>query len=192
MLRLHHALILALLAFPAIADETLPPTGTQTSDNNTSCDGTPHPSIDEGADSPGGDWCTADSNNDNWSFMLTFDTPTGELDTGADAQTIELYVQSFDEGQSGDPDIRVDIYDGTNCADLHETGSEISLTDAGYPAKATSTWTAAGVSGSADICVNVVCAKSGGSPGNRNSCNIDALDWEVVTVAPAGRTRRTF
>ena len=184
--------LIALILFfasAAWADETLQPTSTEASDSNTSCNASVHGSLDEGADTPGGDWCTADSNNDNWSFTVGFDTPSGSLDNGTDQQAIELYVQSFDEGQAGVPDIRVDVYDGVACADLHETGTETSLTDAGFPAKVTDTWTSAGISAAADVCFVVVCTKAGGAPGNRNSCNIDAIEWEVKTSAAPARNR---
>ena len=179
------------IAAPALGqDETLLPTGTQSSDSNTSCNATVHTTIDDDPDAPGGDWCTADSNNVNWTMVVTFDTPSASLDTGTDAQAIDFYVRSFDEGQGGDPTIRVDIYDGVACADLHETGATTTLTDAGFPAKITDNWTAAGLSAAADVCVDIVCTKSGGSPGNRNSCDIDALEWDVAHSA--GGARRVF
>lgn len=181
--------ILLLLASPCLADETLPPTGTDATitDGATSCDDNAHGTLDEGADSPGGDWCTADNNNTNWTIAVSFDTPSGTLDTSSDAQSMEIYAQAFDEGQSGDPQIRIDVHDGTNCADLHETGTETTLTDAGYPAKITDNWTASGVSGSADVCAVIVCTKAGGGPGARNSCDIDAVEWEVVTAVAGSR-----
>jgi hypothetical protein len=160
--------------------ETLQPTGTNASDSNTSCDATTHTTLDEGVAAHDDVFCTADNNNIDWSTMLTFDTPSGALDTTAGIQGIDLWVRMFDEGQSGEPTIRVDVYDGTACADLHETGGETTITAAGYPAEVNLTWSASGVSGEADICFNVVCTKSGGSPGQRNSCDIDAIEWEVT------------
>ena len=184
---------LLLVSAPLVAQESLPPTGTNADDNGTSCDTDFHLTVDDDPDSPDGDgscsagsnctgWCAADSNNVNWSARLTF-TPTITLDIGTDAQAMEFYVKSFDEGQTGEPTIRVDIYDGTACADLHETGATTTLTDAGFPAKVVDNWTAAGISAPGDVCVDIVCTKSGGAPGARNSCDIDAIRWEAAEAA---------
>jgi hypothetical protein len=184
--------LLLLVWLPVMAaDETLIPDGTRSSDNNTSCDGTVHPTVDE--DPAGGDWCTADNNNTSWVFIVDMEDPASALDTSADAQEIRFYVQSFDEGQSGDPTIQVNIYDSTTtpCDTLHESGSPVTLTDAGFPAEVSEYWTAAGLSAAADVCIQVDCTKSGGAPGARNSCNIDNVVWDA-TWAAGGRTRRTF
>lgn len=193
--------LIALLAVAARAqDEALAPDGTSANDGSTSCDTNPHLTVDDDPDSPDGNascsagvncdgWCAADNNNTNWSMTLTMPTPSSALDTSADAQEIKLYVKNFDEGQSGDPTIRVDIYDGTGCADIHESGAETTLTDAGFPATYTELWTAAGISAAADICVQIVCTKSGGSPGARNSCDLDAIEWNVTWAAASGRRR---
>ena len=181
---------LLLVTAPAWAqDEALAPDGTSASDNSTTCNGTVHPTVDDDPDSPGGDWCIADNNNTSWAFTLTFPTPSSTLDNTTDAQVFEFYVRSFDEGQSGDPTIRVDIHDGTGCADLHESGAETTLTDAGFPAKVSEAWTSAGISAAADICAVVTCTKTGGSPSSRNSCDIDAIEWDVAWAAVASRSR---
>lgn len=171
-------------------DETKLPDGDSSNDGGTSCNTDAYLTLND--DPAGGDWCTADSNNVNWAFVFTMEDPSGALDTGADVQAIRFYVQSFDEGQGGDPTIQVNIYDGTSCADLHESGTVTTLTDAGFPAEVTENWTAAGLSSENDVCVQVNCVKSGGSPGNRNSCNIDNVVWDVTLGAAGGRTRRAF
>jgi len=166
-------------------DEELAPDADVSSDNNTTCNAAVEASVDDDPDSPGGDWCIADGNNTSWIFTLSFPTPTSALDTATDAQAFQLYVRSFDEGQTGEPTIRADVYDGINCADLHESGTETTLTDAGFPAAYTENWTAAGISAAADVCILVECTKTGGSPTTRNSCDIDALEWEVTWAAAA-------
>ena len=180
--------LLILVAAPTLAqDETMLPLTDNANDGGTSCDTNAYATLDDDPDSPGGDWCTADNNNTSWTFMFTMDDPSGALDNSADAQVIEYYVQSFDEGQSADPDIQMSIYDTTTvaCDTLHEAGTLTSITDAGFPAKITDTWTSAGLSSPNDVCVEIVCTKTGGSPGARNSCNIDALEWDV-TLGAAG------
>lgn len=188
MMAARTVLALLLLATPAWAQEDRIPDGDSSSDSNTTCDAAVAATVDDDPDSPGGDWCVADNNNTNWAFTVTMENPTGALDNGTDVQQIAIYVRSFDEGQSGNPTIRVDIYDGTGCADLHETGSETTLTDAGFPAIATEDWTSAGLSSGNDVCVAVVCTKSGGSPGARNSCDIDAVEWRA-TLSAGGERR---
>ena len=129
--------VVALLAFllfalaPALAQTDYAPTGTNSSDNNTSCDGTIHPTVDDDPDSPGGDWCTADtgsgSGSSDWTFKVTFSASGLTLDTGTDVQVAEYYVRSAAAGGS-DPTIQLDIYDGTSCADLHESGTSNTVT----------------------------------------------------------------
>lgn len=186
--------ILLLCCSPLLAaDEVLIPDGTNASDDGTTCDSTVHPSVDEDpADQVA--WCVADNNNVSWTFTVTMSNPAAALDTGTDVQAIRYYVRSFDEGQGLDPTIRVDIYDTTTvaCDTLHETGATTTLTDAGFPAEVTDNWTAAGLSSGDDVCLVVVCTKTGGSPGNRNSCDIDAVVWDATHAAAGGRTRRTF
>lgn len=187
MKKINFILALLLLSSPVWATSTEQPTSTETvtNDGNTSCDDVVHSVVDEGADSPGGDWCTADDNNTSWTIVVEFDTPSGSADTSTDAQAFEYYVRSFDEGQTSDPTIQIDVMDGTACADVHETGTSTTLTDAGFPAKVTDNWTASGISGTADICARLVCTKTGGSPSARNSCDVDAIEWEFVSAAAA-------
>ena len=192
MLRLHYAVVLCflLVTAPAWTQETLTPNGTQSSDSETSCDATVHTTVDDDPDAPGGDWCTADvasgSSASTWDFTLNMTDPTITLDNATDAQAIEVYVRKAATG-GGNPNIRIDIYDGTSCADLHETGTENSVTnDAGE--KFTDNWTSSGISAEADVCVSVTCTRSGGAPSGRRSCDIDAVEWDAAESS--GRTRR--
>ncbi len=192
---------LLLIAIPSMAqDESLVPDGDDSSDSGTTCDTTVAAVVDEGTGTPAGncgaggsgaDCCRADSNNVSWTFDVTMPTPSSALNTGSDVQVMKIHVESFDEGQAGDPTIRIDILDGTACADLHETGATTTLTDAGFPAVISDSWTAAGLSGAADVCVRIVCTKIGGASGARNSCDIDAIEWDVFHAAAGGARRRT-
>jgi len=188
--RLLVVVFLLVAPAPALAqDEDLAPDGDSANDASTSCDTNMYLTIDDDPDAPLGDWCTADNNNTSWATMVTFPTPTAALSNATDAQAIEFYVRAFDETQSGEPTIQVDIYDGIGCADIHESGSPVTLTDAGFPAKVTELWTAAGISGAADICVNIACTKAGGAPTARNSCDIDAIEWDVTWSVGPSRSR---
>jgi hypothetical protein len=163
---------------------------------NTPCTTDPstgaHSIIDDDPDSPGGDWCVSDSNNVNPSWTVNMTDPSITLDDTTDAQVIAVYVREFQVDQGGDPDIRVDIYDGTDCADLHETGADQTITDNHAGTLLTESWTSAGISAAADVCVSVVCSKSGGSPGNRQSCDVDAVEWRAAEAAGGGARRRVW
>jgi hypothetical protein len=203
MLRLHYAVILTLFALPAFADETHRPDGTNSSDSGTTCDASVHASLDEDPDTPTGncgvggsgvDCCRADSNNTSWSFIVTMPDPTETLTDGANLQEIRIYTESFDEGQSADPTIQIVVRDTTTvaCDTVHFTGTDTTLTDAGYPAILAETWDSTGLSSANDVCVEIICTKSGGAPGARNSCDIDAIEWNATSSAAGGRTRRVF
>jgi hypothetical protein len=159
---------------------------------NTPCTTDPstgaHSIIDDDPDSPGGDWCVSDSNNVNANWTVNMTDPSITLDDTSDAQVIAVYVRQFDTGQGGTPEIRLDIYDGTDCADLHESGTAQDVTGSGE--LITEAWTSSGISGKADVCVDIVCIKSGGSPGNRNTCDIDAVEWRAAEAAAGGGARR--
>lgn len=196
--------ILLLLALPASADETHRPDGTNASDSNTTCGASVHAALDEDPDTPSGncgiggsgvDCCRATGNNTNWSFMVTMPDPTETLTDGFQLQEIKIYTESFDEGQSGDPTIQIIVYDSTTvaCDTVHTNGAVVTLTDAGFPAVISHLWDSNGISAAADICIEIVCVKSGGSPGARNSCDIDAIEWNATSTAGGGgRTRRMF
>jgi hypothetical protein len=119
--------------------------------------------------------------------MLNFTDPAITLDDSADAQQIAFYVREFDAGQTGTATVQADIYDGTNCADLHELGTSQNVPD--QPGSLlTENWTSSGISGSADVCVQVTITKSGGAPGARQSGDMDAIEWRAAESA--GGTRR--
>ena len=197
-------LIVLMLATPAFADETHRPDGTNASDSGTTCDASVHASLDEDPDTPAGncgvggsgtDCCRADNNNTSWSFMVTMGDPTETLTDGADLQEIRIYTESFDEGQAGDPTIQILVYDTTTvaCDTVHFTGTITTLTDAGYPAILAETWDSTGLSSANDVCIQIVCTKVGGGGGTRNSCDIDAIEWNATSTAGGGgRTRRMF
>jgi len=124
---------------------------------------------------------------------VTMPDPTETLTDGAGLQEIRVYVESFDEGQGADPSLQILVYDTTTvaCDTVHFTGTDTTLTDAGYPAILAETWDSAGLSSANDVCIQIVCTKTGGSPGNRNSCDIDAIEWNATSTAGGGgRSRR--
>ena len=74
---------------------------------------------------------------------------------------------------------RVDaLLDGVACADLHELGASQNVPD--QPgALLTENWTSAGISSSADVCVQVTLSKSGGAPAVQQSGDMDAIEWRA-------------
>ena len=113
-------------------------------------------------------------------MLQNFTDPSFTLSATAGAQEIAVYVKKVVDATQSDPTLTISIYDGTNCADLHETGASPSTISSGTGELVTQTWTASGISSAADVCVQLSCARSGGSPANRRSCSFDAIEWRAV------------
>jgi len=67
--------------------------------------------VDDDPDSPDGDWLTASGNNVNTSVLASFPTPTGSPTIGADLQEFRVLVRQFDEGQTGTPEARIELWE---------------------------------------------------------------------------------
>ena len=156
------------------------PNGTVSVSNSDCTTGNAHTTLDDDPDSPGGDWCEATDDGTDHVIMLNMTDPAFTPSTGAGAQEIAVYVKKVVDATQSDPTLTINVYDGTNCADLHETGASPSAISSGTGQLVTQTWTALGISGGADICVQLSCARSGGSPANRRSCSYDAVEWRAV------------
>jgi hypothetical protein len=194
-------LVLALLvAFPAWADtETLSPdTETDTSTNligdlSGDCDANDcAPDVADDPDSPDGNWAVATENNTNTRLNLQFPTPTGNPTVGADLQEFKCWVREFDQGQGGTPEARIELWEN---GVLVRAGADSDVTTTGE--MRTFTWNASELATADGSLAEVtfIGTKSGGSPGNRNTTDLGACEWNVdytVGGGPAGRTRRMF
>lgn len=132
--------------------------------------------IQDDPDTPDLNWLVATSNNVNNSVRVSFPTPTGNPTVGADLQEFKAWVRQYDEGQGGTPDVRLELWeDGV----LIRAGSDEAVPDGGK--LISFTWNANEI-GTADgslVQIMVVGTKSGGSPSNRNSIDVGAVEWNV-------------
>lgn len=67
--------------------------------------------VDDDPDSPDGLWLPASGNNVDTSVLASFPTPTGNPTVGADLQEFRVLVRQFDEGQSGTPTARIELWE---------------------------------------------------------------------------------
>jgi hypothetical protein len=141
--------------------------------------------IDEDPDSPDGNWLVATGNNVDTDVRTSFPTPTGNPTVGAGLQEFKAWVRQYDEGQSGTPDVRIELWENGG---LVRAGSDENVTTSGH--MVTFTWNANEL-GTADgslVECKVVGTKSGGSPGNRNTVDVGAIEWNVDYSVGGGWT----
>ena len=194
MIRLLALLVLLVPSIAFAADEQVIPDDTQSHTSST-CTTDPttgaHAQLDnDPASAPDANWCDATGNNVNMQILMNFADPSVTLDTGTDAQVVTVWVEEFQAGQTGTAAVELEILDGTNCADPHETTPEQDVLTTVGGHLLTFNWSTPGISGKNDICIRLVCNKSGGSPGARQTCNFNAIEWLAVEAAGGGSGRR--
>ncbi|MGB0747196.1 MAG: hypothetical protein ACPGO3_00475 [Magnetospiraceae bacterium] len=135
--------------------------------------------IDEDPAGPDGAWLTAASDNVDSICRTGFPTPAADLQTGANLQTFRAWVRVTANASA----IDFNMY-------LYEAGS---ILNGGAPIATlntastsgvliTGTWNAAllaDISG-ADVEVEIVATKSGGSPAARTTGEVGAIAWDVA------------
>ena len=145
------------------------------------------PDVDDDPDSPDGNWTVATGNNVNTALRCSFGTPTGDPTVGAGLQEFRAQVRQYDGGQGGTPQARVELWES---GALVRAGSDTNITsDTGQVLSFT--WNAnelATADGSA-VEIKVVGTKSGGSPGNRNTVDVGAVEWNIDYTAGASPRR---
>lgn len=138
--------------------------------------------IDEDPDSPDTNWMVATGNNVNTDVRVSFATPTGSPTVGADLQEFKAFVRQFDEGQTGTPTARIELWEngvlvraGTD-ADVPQGGLLLSFT-----------WNAneLGTPDGSLVEMKVVGTKAGGGPSARNTVDVGAVEWNVTYDAGA-------
>lgn len=127
-----------------------------------------------------GNFWVPTSNNVNVSSRVSFPTPDDPLTDGADLQTFRMRCEQFDEGQTGTPTARIELWEN---GVLTRAGSNTDVTTGGVVI--TFTWNATEVSVDADVEFLFVGTKAGGGPTVRNSVILEALDW-IADTTPAG------
>ncbi len=165
-----------------MATETLQPDGSVFALTNLSGAAT---DVDEGVDSPGGDWLTLGDDAADSIVRCSFPTPSGDLNTGAGLQKFRCYVRVGTEAAGNTPTLDFGIRETGGGADLAvQTG--ISITS--YTGEVIEfTWDAsvlAAVNGSA-VEAYIVGQRSGGNGAKRRCVEFDAIEW-VVDYATVG------
>jgi hypothetical protein len=127
--------------------------------------------IQDDPDSPDGNWLTTTDNNSDHYARVSFASPTGNPQVGADMQEFRALVRKY--GGTGTPTARIELWEN---GVLIRAGGENNVTG---PAVIAFTWNANELSnpdGSQVECY-VYGSKTGGSPTTRASIEIGAVEW---------------
>lgn len=132
--------------------------------------------IDEDPDSPDASWLTT-TNNTNTVCHVTFPSPTGNPTTGAGLQEIKAWVRKTNH--STNPTAVLDLYENGNLVATLVSSTTISSTTGQM---LSGTWDAAslGTANGSLVEARVTGTVGGGSPGNRASVEIGAIEWNVT------------
>lgn len=133
--------------------------------------------IDDDPDSPDASWLTAPGSNTNTAVRVTFDTPSGTLDNSASAQ--EFRVQVRKTNHSTNPTAVVELYVNGTFNSTIVSSTTISSTSGVVLA---GNWTSSGIA-AADVECRVAGTVGGGTPGNRASVEVGAIEWNAATSA---------
>lgn len=117
-------------------------------------------------------WAIADGNNVNTDIQVSYPTPALPLTIGAGLQLLRIECRQFDEGQGGDPDVRVELWEAGS---LVRAGSAVPVTGGAQIVNFTFNANELSDTTGADLECKVFGLRSGGSPTNRNSVDIGAI-----------------
>lgn len=132
--------------------------------------------IQDDPDSPDANWLVATGNGVNTDVRVSFPTPSGNPTVGADLQEFRSLVRQYDEGQTGTPLARIELWENGG---LIRAGTDTGVPQGGIVLSFT--WNANEISmadGSLVEC-KVVGTKAGGSPSARNTVDVGAVEWNV-------------
>ena len=133
--------------------------------------------IQDDPDSPDGNWLTASSNNVITDVRVSVPSPTGNPTVGADLQEFRVLFRQYDEAQGGTPEGRIELWEN---GVLIRAGSDVSVPDGGIVVGFTWNASELGTANGSLVEIKAVGTKSGGSPSNRNSTEVGAIEWNVV------------
>ena len=134
---------------------------------------------------PDGDTTTVDptANNVNTEWGGDFNTPTGNPTTGADKQKFRVGVIKFQNGQSGTPNARIELWEN---GVLVRAGPATGV--GGTHSVLSFLWDASELAtpdGSLVQC-KLIGTKVGGAGGTRASVGIGGMEWNVEYDAAGG------
>jgi len=130
--------------------------------------------IQDDPDSPDGSWLTAPGNNNNTEVIVSFGSPSGDLNTGAGLQEFRVLVRKTNH--STNPSCTIQLYENGSAIATLVNGQTVSSTTGTV---LSGTWDASSLSAISGV--NVECrvtgSTGGGSPGNRASLEVGAIEW---------------
>lgn len=142
--------------------------------------------IDDDPEAPDANELVATANNVDTDVRTSFATPADVPTPGSSKQEFKAEVTQFDEGQTGTPDARIELWeDGL----LVRAGTDASVGTGSVVI--TLPWDAnelATTDGSL-VEAKVVGSFAAGGPTVRNSVNVGAVEWNAETGALASRPR---
>lgn len=133
--------------------------------------------IDDDPDSPDGAWLTAPGSNTETSVRVSFPSPSGTLDGTANAQEIRALVRKTNH--SSNPFATLYLY---------ENGSQVKILQAETSISSTTgqifsgTFSASEINNPANVEVFIEAFVGGGSPSNRASMEVGAIEWNATTT----------
>ena len=130
--------------------------------------------IDEDPDSADASWLTAPGSNNATAVRVSFPTPSGPLTTGAGVQNFRVQVRKT--AHSTNPTCTIELYENGTLISTLVSGTAVSSTT-GTVIQAT--WDATGRTASQIEC-RVSGTVGGGSPGNRASLEVGAIEWNAT------------
>ena len=130
------------------------------------------------------DYVLATNNNTSIDVRVGFDTPTDSL-TAAATQTITVIARQFGEGQTGTPDITLEVWEaGGGAAIASNAAANVNTGDNTYTITFTDADTVDDTGAGLEL--RMIGTKSGGSPGARNTVNLDFVKWDVDYTVSSG------
>ena len=124
------------------------------------------------------DYVLANNNNTSIDVRVGFDTPTDSL-TAAATQTITVIARQFGEGQTGTPDITLEIWEaGGGAAIASNAAANVNTGDNTYTITFTDADTVDDTGAGLEL--RIIGTATGGSPSKRNTVNVDFVKWDVV------------
>lgn len=146
--------------------------------------------IDDDPDSPDGNWLTAPGNNNNTDVRVSFPTPSGNPTTGSGLQQFKIWVRKTNH--STDPTVAIELWENGTLLGVLTSGVGVSSTTGQLVSV---NWDAVNLvtaNGSLVEC-KVIGSVGSGSPSNRASLEVGAIEWNVdYTTATPTRGRTSF
>jgi len=186
------ALLVALL-FPivACAQEDERPDGTFATSGSSCTTSDAHTTLDDDVDGAGTDYCTAStcsgSSASEPSFVLTFNTPSGNPSTATDAQQYAVRLKKCD-GTGNDPTCELTYC--CNGGSVVTTGASQTISNASaHIVTQNFTFnTASCAADGSDTEICLACFRPSGSPSGRRSVDVESVEWRATLAS--GATRR--